>query len=53
MTEKPECFSFFPHKVPPMMDDCYKNCKYSIILCKQATAKKETVESQKKQEEKQ
>jgi hypothetical protein len=24
-----------------MMQDCYKTCKYSVILCKQATHKRE------------
>lgn len=42
MTEnKPSCYGHFPHKVPPMMEDCYKNCKGSIILCKKATHERE------------
>ena len=41
MNKKPECFSYFPHEVPPMMQDCYKNCKGSIILCKKATHERE------------
>ena len=38
---KPSCYGCFPHQVPPMMEDCYRNCKGSIILCKQATHEKE------------
>ena len=45
MSKNPECFGCFPHEVPPMMQDCYKNCRGSIILCKQATHKKETKNS--------
>jgi hypothetical protein len=40
-TKKPGCYGSFPHEIPPMMEDCYKNCKGSIILCKQATREKE------------
>ncbi len=40
---KPDCFSYFPHEVPPMMEDCYKTCHYSIILCKKATHERESI----------
>jgi len=40
MIEKPECFGCFPTQVPPMAEDCYKTCKYSVMLCKKATYEK-------------
>ena len=45
MPNNPECFGCFPHEVPPMMEECYKNCKGSIILCKKATHYKEEINS--------
>ena len=41
MSDNPACHGYFPHLVPPMMEDCYRNCKGSVILCKEATRQRE------------